>query len=55
MSTIKSVAEQTAAGAQSVSAASQEQLASMEEITGNAASLARMAEQLESLVKTFAL
>ncbi|WP_018130546.1 methyl-accepting chemotaxis protein [Effusibacillus pohliae] len=51
--TISEVTETTAAGTQNVSAAAEEQLASMQEITASAATLAKMAEELQSLVQTF--
>jgi methyl-accepting chemotaxis protein len=50
---IAEVAEGSAAGTQNVSAATEEQLASMEEVTSSAASLARIAEDLQSYVKRF--
>ena len=47
------IAEVTAAGTQNVSAASEEQLASMEEISTSAASLAKMAVELQDVVNRF--
>lgn len=49
----REVADQTSSGTQNVSAAAQEQLASMEEINSSAAALAKMAEQLQELVGKF--
>jgi methyl-accepting chemotaxis protein len=50
---IREVAEVSASGTQSVSAAVQEQLASMEEISASATALAKMAEELQELVGKF--
>ncbi|GCD83238.1 hypothetical protein PTHTG4_23010 [Parageobacillus thermoglucosidasius] len=50
---VTQIAESAAAGAQEVSASTEEQLASMEEISASSASLAKMAEDLQSLVKRF--
>jgi methyl-accepting chemotaxis protein len=50
---ISKITDSTAAGSQNVSAASEEQLASMEEITSSAASLAKMAEELQTLTGKF--
>ena len=50
---VTQIAESAAAGTQEVSAATEEQLASMEEISASSASLAKMAEDLQSLVKRF--
>jgi methyl-accepting chemotaxis protein len=50
---ISGVVEQTAGGTQQVSAATEEQLASMEQISQAAGDLAKMAEQLQSLVGRF--
>ncbi|CAM4338128.1 methyl-accepting chemotaxis protein [Paenibacillus tarimensis] len=47
------VAGETAQGSQNVSAATEEQLASMEEISASAASLGHMAEQLQGLISKF--
>lgn len=52
---ISAVAEQTVAGAQTVAAASQEQSASMHEINSNAESLAKMAEELNTIISKFRL
>lgn len=51
----REVAEQAADGTQNVSAAAQEQLASMEEINSSASALSRMAETLQELVGKFKL
>lgn len=51
--TIAKTAESTAFGTQNVSAAAEEQLASMEEISSSAAALSEMAEELQDLVKQF--
>ncbi|MCP1354590.1 methyl-accepting chemotaxis protein [Aneurinibacillus migulanus] len=45
--------EQVSAGISEVSASTEEQLASMEEVSATATSLARMAEELEGIVKQF--
>lgn len=50
---ITQTAEATAFGTQNVSAAAEEQLASMEEIASSAASLSQMAEELQTLVQRF--
>ncbi|MFC8689498.1 methyl-accepting chemotaxis protein [Brevibacillus porteri] len=50
---ISGAAVRTATGTQEVAAASEEQLASMEEISTSTASLSRMAEELESLINRF--
>jgi len=50
---IAKIAEVTAEGVQNVSAASEEQLASMEEISVSAASLAKMALELQDAVRRF--
>jgi methyl-accepting chemotaxis protein len=50
---IDQIAVSTAGQTQNVAAAAEEQLASMEEITSSAASLAKMAEELQSLVSKF--
>jgi methyl-accepting chemotaxis protein len=50
---ISDVAQITAAGTESVSAASEEQLATMQEITGSSSALARMSEDLLELVSKF--
>ncbi|SDJ82642.1 methyl-accepting chemotaxis protein [Sediminibacillus albus] len=52
---VAKVADFTSDGAQNVSASTQQQLASMEEITGSATSLSQMAEELQDLVKQFKL
>lgn len=52
---ISYIANESASGFQSVSAASEEQLASMEEITSSAATLAKMAEQMRETVEKFKL
>jgi methyl-accepting chemotaxis protein len=51
--TIREVAEEAALGTQNVSAAAQQQLASMEEINASAAALAKMAEDLQEMVGRF--
>ncbi|GEB31215.1 methyl-accepting chemotaxis protein [Brevibacillus sp. FSL K6-0770] len=53
VSGIEEVAENSADGTQSVSAATEEQLAAMEEVNSSAASLARIAEELQSHVSRF--
>lgn len=53
ISSIQTVAEASVSGTQNVSAASEEQLASMEEINASAVSLAKMAEELQNLVGKF--
>ncbi|ELK43584.1 methyl-accepting chemotaxis protein, partial [Brevibacillus agri BAB-2500] len=53
VSVIEQVAESSADGTQSVSAATEEQLAAMEEVNSSAASLARIAEELQSHVSRF--
>ncbi|MGO4886323.1 methyl-accepting chemotaxis protein [Anaerobacillus sp. MEB173] len=50
---ISRAAEQTASGTQEVSSATEEQLASMEEISSSAQALARMADQLNSVIAKF--
>ncbi|RAK18875.1 methyl-accepting chemotaxis sensory transducer [Anoxybacillus vitaminiphilus] len=50
---ITEAAEVAASGTQNISAATEEQLATMEEITASATTLARMAEELQSLVGKF--
>ncbi|MDY0407074.1 methyl-accepting chemotaxis protein [Virgibacillus sp. 179-BFC.A HS] len=52
---VSEVANTTADGAQNVSASTQEQLASMEEIRGSAGVLTEMAEELQELVEQFKL
>ncbi|MFT9846535.1 methyl-accepting chemotaxis protein [Aneurinibacillus sp. REN35] len=53
--TISEIAETSAASMQGVSATTEEQLASMEEISTSAEALARMAEELEGMLKRFTL
>ncbi|PKG24600.1 methyl-accepting chemotaxis protein [Niallia nealsonii] len=53
MNLVKKVAEQTDFGTQNVSAATEEQLASMQEIFASAASLTKMAEDLMMLIGRF--
>lgn len=53
VSVIEDVAVNSADGTQSVSAATEEQLAAMEEVTSSAGSLARIAEELQSHVNKF--
>lgn len=50
---IAAISEQSAASSQNMAAASEEQLASMEEISSSAATLANMAEELQSLIGKF--
>ncbi|UHA75084.1 methyl-accepting chemotaxis protein [Paenibacillus sp. 481] len=50
---ITQVAEQSAEGTQSVSAATEEQLAAMEQVSSSATSLAKMAEDLQLHVRQF--
>ena len=52
---ILEVAESSTAGTQMVSAATEEQLASMEEVMASAVTLSKMAEELYALVKKFKL
>ncbi|WP_312115646.1 methyl-accepting chemotaxis protein [Brevibacillus reuszeri] len=52
---IANTAEASAFGSQNVSAAAEQQLASMEEISSSAASLSQMAEELQDLIKQFKL
>ncbi len=52
---IAEITTTTADGAQNISAASEEQLASMEEITASALALAQMAEELQSITLKFKL
>ncbi|WP_426446593.1 hypothetical protein ACP26L_22630 [Paenibacillus sp. S-38] len=47
------LAEDTAGGAQRISAASQEQLGSMEEVSESADTLSRVADELETLTGKF--
>jgi methyl-accepting chemotaxis protein len=47
------VAEQAAAGSQNVSAATEQQLASMEEISASSTTLARMADDLQTVIGKF--
>jgi len=53
MNYISGVAQETASGMKDVSAVTEEQFASMEEITASAASLSRMAEQLQETIGRF--
>ncbi|MED1915892.1 methyl-accepting chemotaxis protein [Bacillus thuringiensis] len=53
VSVIEGVAENSADGTQSVSAATEEQLAAMEEVNSSATSLAKIAEELQSHVSKF--
>ncbi|NQF13445.1 methyl-accepting chemotaxis protein [Brevibacillus sp. HB1.3] len=53
VSVIEEVAENSADGTQSVSAATEEQLAAMEEVSSSSTSLARIAEELQSHVSKF--
>ncbi|MFP3388866.1 methyl-accepting chemotaxis protein [Brevibacillus sp. SIMBA_040] len=55
VSIIEEVAENSADGTQNVSAATEEQLAAMEEVTSSAGNLARIAEELQSHVSRFKL
>lgn len=55
ISLILEVAESSTAGTQTVSAATEEQLASMEEVMASAVTLSKMAEELYALVKKFKL
>lgn len=50
---VNEVAQETAAGTQSVTAATQEQLASMEEIASSSQALAKLAENLQMLIRKF--
>jgi len=52
---IQQIAEMNRSGVQEGSAATEEQLASMEEITSSAATLSRMAEELQHAASTFKL
>jgi len=53
MTEVNEVAQVTANGTQSVTAATQEQLASMEEIASSSQALANLAENLQSLIRQF--
>ncbi|WP_052144933.1 methyl-accepting chemotaxis protein [Halalkalibacter okhensis] len=53
MTIVKEVAIETAAGTENVSAATEEQVASMQDITSSASSLSSMAEELQRLIRTF--
>ena len=53
IASISQVSEQAAENSQNMAAASEEQLASMEEIATSAATLAKMAEELQNLIGTF--
>lgn len=50
---VKSLADTTATGTQNVTAATEEQLASMQEIASSSTSLAQLAEELNNLIKQF--
>jgi len=50
---VANISEQSAGNSQNVAASAEEQLASMEEIATSASSLSQMAEDLQSLVRTF--
>lgn len=50
---IRRISEQTSSQTQTISAASEEQLASMEEVTASAADLSQLAEELQDMVKRF--
>lgn len=50
---ISGIAEMISSGSQHVSAAVEEQLASMEEITASAAALSKMSEELQVLLGKF--
>lgn len=50
---VKNVAQETASGTQTVTAATEEQLASMEEIASSSRSLAHLAEDLQCIIKQF--
>lgn len=52
---IDDITRKTTGDSQDVSAATEEQLASMEEISSSAASLAKMAEELQDLIKKFTI
>ncbi|GAA4708164.1 methyl-accepting chemotaxis protein [Brevibacillus fulvus] len=53
MNNVAAISEQSASGIQHVSGATQQQLASMEEITASAASLTKMAEELQQVISKF--
>lgn len=55
MQAVSDVAVQAVSSTQNVSAAAEEQLASMEEITASATALARMAEQLQTVIGRFVI
>ena len=55
VSQISEVAKNSADGTKDISAAAEEQLASMEEVNSFSVSLAKMADDLQSLVKEFKL
>jgi methyl-accepting chemotaxis protein len=50
---IEKVSEETASGTQNISVATEEQLASMEEISASASALSIMAEELQMLIRKF--
>ena len=52
---VRQMAEQTDQGTQNVSAATEEQIASMQEISASAVSLSKMAEELMTLISRFKL
>jgi methyl-accepting chemotaxis protein len=53
MNHITEIGEKTSSSNQKVSAATEEQLATMEEITSSAISLSKMAEDLQDLIGKF--
>jgi methyl-accepting chemotaxis protein len=55
MESVTSISEQSASGMQNVAAVTEEQLASMQEISVSAASLTKMAEDMQATIGTFKL
>lgn len=53
MGIVAQIFEQSSVNTQSMAASSEEQLASMEEISGSETSLAKMAEDLQVLISKF--
>ncbi|MNF15976.1 Methyl-accepting chemotaxis protein McpA [compost metagenome] len=53
MSEISLIAEESSSGVHNVSAAAEEQLASMEEIAASAGALSKMAEELQEQINKF--
>jgi methyl-accepting chemotaxis protein len=55
INTVTKIAEDAAAGSHNVSTAAEEQLASMQEVTASSSYLAKMAEELQSVISRFKL